>query len=109
MPRENINGLLIFLAVAREQSLTGAAAKLGVSPSALSHTLRALQERLGVRLLARTMRSAFPAEVGAPGCYATWDLALNRLSGNSLPCLNFARSLQERFGSPRSNLRPIRC
>jgi DNA-binding transcriptional LysR family regulator len=57
MPRQNVNELLSFLAVARERSFTRAAAKLGVSPSALSHTIRELEIRLGLRLLARTTRS----------------------------------------------------
>ncbi len=57
MPRQNINDLLAFLAVARERSFTKAAAKLGVSQSALSHTIRGLEERLGLRLLTRTTRS----------------------------------------------------
>jgi DNA-binding transcriptional LysR family regulator len=56
MPRENINDLVAFLAVAREKSFTRAAARLGVSQSALSHTVRGLEERLGVRLLTRTTR-----------------------------------------------------
>ncbi|MFB9979943.1 LysR family transcriptional regulator [Mesorhizobium kowhaii] len=64
MPRDNLNELTAFLAVAREQSFTRAAAKLGVSQSALSHTLRALEERLGVRLLTRTTRSVSPTEAG---------------------------------------------
>jgi DNA-binding transcriptional LysR family regulator len=50
MPRENLNDLLAFLAVAKERSFTRAAAKLGVSQSALSHTIRGLEERLGLRL-----------------------------------------------------------
>jgi len=53
-----------FLAVARERSFTRAAARLGVSPSALSHTMRALEERLGVRLLTRTTRSVSTTEAG---------------------------------------------
>jgi DNA-binding transcriptional LysR family regulator len=57
MPRENISDLLAFLAVAKEQSFTKAAAKLGVSQSALSHTIRGLEEGLGLRLLTRTTRS----------------------------------------------------
>lgn len=57
MPRENLNDLLGFLAVARDRSFTKAAAKLGVSRSALSHTLRGLEARLGLRLLTRTTRS----------------------------------------------------
>ena len=64
MPRDNLNELTAFLAVAREKSFTKAAAKLGVSQSALSHTMRALEERLGVRLLARTTRSVSPTEAG---------------------------------------------
>ena len=64
MLRENVNDLLAFLAVAREQSFTRAAAKLGVSQSALSHTIRGLEERLGVRLLTRTTRSVSPTEAG---------------------------------------------
>src|SRR5579864_6329527 len=58
------NDLLAFLAVARERSFTRAAAKLGVSPSALSHTVRGLEERLGLRLLARTTRRVEPTEAG---------------------------------------------
>jgi len=64
MPRENINDLLAFLAVARERSFTRAAARLGVSQSALSHTIRALESRLGLRLLQRTTRSVSPTEAG---------------------------------------------
>ena len=64
MPRENFSDLLAFLAVARERSFTKAAAKLGISQSTLSHTIRALEERLGVRLLARTTRSVTPTEAG---------------------------------------------
>ena len=64
MQRANFDDLMAFLAVARERSFTKAAAKLGVSQSALSHTLRALEGRLGVRLLARTTRSVTPTEAG---------------------------------------------
>lgn len=64
MPRENVNDLLAFLAVARQRSFTRAAAQLGVSQSALSHTIRGLEERLGVRLLTRTTRSVAPNEAG---------------------------------------------
>lgn len=65
MLRENTNDLLAFMAVARERSFTRAAAKLGVSRSALSHTIRNLEERLGLRLLARTTRSVGLTEAGA--------------------------------------------
>ncbi len=64
MPRANVNDLLAFLAVARERSFTRAAARLGVSQSALSHTIRGLEERLGLRLLTRTTRSVAPTEAG---------------------------------------------
>ena len=64
MPRENLNDLVAFLAVARERSFTRAAAKLGVSQSALSHTIRGLEERLGLRLLTRTTRSVSPTDAG---------------------------------------------
>jgi DNA-binding transcriptional LysR family regulator len=64
MPRENYNDLQAFLAVARERSFTRAAAQLGVSQSALSHTIHALEARLGLRLLTRTTRSVAPTEAG---------------------------------------------
>ena len=64
MARHNVNSLLAFRAVAEERSFTRAAAQVGVSPSALSHTIRALEERLGLRLLTRTTRSVAPSEAG---------------------------------------------
>jgi DNA-binding transcriptional LysR family regulator len=64
MPRSNLDDLLGFMAVLREGSFTGAAAKLGVSQSALSHTIRRLEARLGIRLLTRTTRSLSPTEAG---------------------------------------------
>jgi DNA-binding transcriptional LysR family regulator len=64
MARQNINDLLAFRAVARERSFTRAAARMGVSTSALSHTMRGLEERLGIRLLSRTTRSVVPTEAG---------------------------------------------
>lgn len=64
MRRGELNDLLAFLAVAQERSFTKAAAKLGVSQSALSHTVRELEARLGVRLLTRTTRSVAPTEAG---------------------------------------------
>jgi DNA-binding transcriptional LysR family regulator len=64
MAQTKVNDLQAFLAVAREQSFTRAAAKLDITPSALSHTIRALEERLGVRLLARTTRNVAPTEAG---------------------------------------------
>jgi len=64
MQRGNLDQLVAFIAVARERSFTAAAAKLNVSQSALSHTIRELEERLGVRLLTRTTRSVSPTEAG---------------------------------------------
>lgn len=64
MPRHNINDLIAFRAIARERSFTRAAAQIGVSPSALSHTIRGLEERIGVRLLTRTTRSVAPTQAG---------------------------------------------
>ncbi|MFT3814281.1 MAG: LysR family transcriptional regulator [Acidovorax sp.] len=64
MVHPKVNDLQAFLAVARDQSFTKAAAKLGLTPSALSHTMRTLEERLGVRLLARTTRNVAPTEAG---------------------------------------------
>lgn len=64
MARTNINDLTAFLEVARVRSFTRAAAKLGVSQSALSHTIRGLETRLGVRLLTRTTRNVTTTEAG---------------------------------------------
>ena len=64
MQRGSLDQLVSFVAVARERSFTAAAAKLNVSQSALSHTIRELEERLGVRLLTRTTRSVSPTEAG---------------------------------------------
>ena len=64
MRGENLTDLSAFLAVAEEHSFTRAAAKLGTSQSALSHAMRRLEERLGVRLLTRTTRSVAPTEAG---------------------------------------------
>jgi DNA-binding transcriptional LysR family regulator len=64
MPTESYDQLAIFSVVARERSFTRAAAKLGMSQPALSRAMRQLEERLGVRLLARTTRSVSPTEAG---------------------------------------------
>ncbi|UWU16735.1 LysR family transcriptional regulator (plasmid) [Rhizobium sullae] len=64
MPRASVNDLMAFLAVAREKSFTRAAAKLGVSQSALSHIVRQLETRLGVRLLTRTTRAVSLTDAG---------------------------------------------
>jgi len=64
MERNDLSTLAVFLAVAEERSFTRAAKRLGVSPSAMSHAIRGLEEDIGVRLLSRTTRSVAPTEAG---------------------------------------------
>ncbi|WP_421760664.1 LysR family transcriptional regulator [Devosia sp.] len=64
MKREDLNDLLWFMAVAEDRSFTKAAARLGTSQSTLSHTIKQLEARMGLRLLTRTTRSVAPTEVG---------------------------------------------
>ncbi|EFH7843675.1 LysR family transcriptional regulator [Escherichia coli] len=64
MARENLNDLMAFIVVAREKSFTRAAAQLGISQSALSHSMRTLESRLGMKLLTRTTRSISLTDVG---------------------------------------------
>src|SRR5215468_7068311 len=64
MERNDFSTLAAFLAVAEERSFTRAAKRLGVSPSAVSHAIRGLEEDIGVRLLSRTTRSVAPTEAG---------------------------------------------
>ena len=64
MKRGELDDLVAFATIARTRSFTRAAAELGLSPSALSHTMRGLETRLGVRLLARTTRSVAPTPAG---------------------------------------------
>lgn len=64
MKRDELGDLAAFLAVAEERSFTRAAARLGTSQSALSHTVRRLETRLGLRLLTRTTRNVSPTEAG---------------------------------------------
>jgi DNA-binding transcriptional LysR family regulator len=64
MVTEDLSNLAAFLVVARERSFTRAAKRLGLSPSALSHTVSNIESRLGVRLLNRTTRNVSPTEAG---------------------------------------------
>ena len=64
MKRDELGDLAAFLAVAEERSFTRAAARIGLSQSALSHTIRRLEARMGLRLLLRTTRSVAPTEAG---------------------------------------------
>src|ERR671920_1498915 len=99
MYRGNLNDLLAFLAVAQERSFTRAAAKLGVSQSALSHAIRGLEEQLGVRLLARTTRNVAPTEAG------------EQLLAELRPALTGIRGALEKIGglrnTPRGRLRVL--
>jgi DNA-binding transcriptional LysR family regulator len=74
MAGESFHNLAAFVAVAQERSFTRAAAKLGVSQSALSQTIRNLEARVGIRLLTRTTRSVAPAN----GCCTAWRLGSRR-------------------------------
>jgi DNA-binding transcriptional LysR family regulator len=69
MAREDFNDLLWFLAVAEERSFTRAAAKLGITQSTLSHTIKRLETRMGLRLLSRTTRN-----VALSVCFNRWRL-----------------------------------
>jgi len=97
MPQENFNDLAIFAVVATERSFTRAAAKLGVSQSALSHTIRNLEQRLRIRLLTRTTRSVSPTEAGAQ-LLRTIGPRFDEISAE----LN---NLQERHDTPTGTIR----
>ena len=64
MQNDDLGDLTVFLTVAEERSFTRAGKRLGVSPSAISHAMRNLEEQIGVRLLARTTRSVAPTPAG---------------------------------------------
>src|SRR5256885_3057332 len=88
MDRNDLNILAVFVAVAEERSFTKAGKRLGVSPSAMSHAIRGLEEDVGVRLLSRTTRSVAPTEAGEqllarlrPALTDVQD-ALDQLSGS---------------------------
>ncbi|MCC6165568.1 MAG: LysR family transcriptional regulator [Acidobacteria bacterium] len=99
MARDDLSALAAFLTVAEERSFTKAAAQLGVSPSALSHAVQKLEERLGVRLLARTTRSVSPTDAG------------ERLMSRLAPALADVRGAWEEVaglgGDPRGRVRLI--
>lgn len=103
MAAEDLNVLAAFAAVAEERSFTRAARRLAVSPSALSHAIRGLEDRLGVRLLARTTRSVAPTEAG--------DQLLARLTpalGDVREALDALAGLRERpAGRVRLAVSPV--
>ena len=104
MAGDDLSILSTLLAVAEERSFTRAAKRLGVSPSAVSHSMRALEERLGVRLLARTTRSVAPTEAGEqllarirPALAEVRD-ALGQITGLRETPAGRIRLLMPRFG-----------
>ncbi|MCW2478010.1 LysR family transcriptional regulator [Candidatus Symbiopectobacterium sp. NZEC135] len=97
MLKENFNDLLSFLAVARERSFTKAAAHLGVSQSALSHSVRSLEERLELRLLTRTTRSVAPTEVG--------EQLASRIEPHLVDIENELIALRDMRARPAGNIR----
>lgn len=97
MLRANINDLIALSMVAKERSFTRAAAKLGVSQSALSHAIRGLEERLGVRLLTRTTRSVAPTEAG--------EQLLERIAPRLLEIEDELLALTELKDRPAGNIR----
>lgn len=101
MPRDNFADLLAFIAVARERSFTRAAAQLGVSQSALSHTIRSLETRLGVRLLTRTTRSVAPTEAASDCCSIS-----RRASTKSRPNWLHSRNCATSPRAPCASTRP---
>ena len=97
MLKDNFNDLLSFMVVARERSLTRAAAQLGVSQSALSHAMRNLETRLEVRLLTRTTRSVAPTEAG--------EQLFMRLSPHLLEIEQELTALRDTRDRPAGNIR----
>ncbi len=80
MKRDELGDLVAFLTVAEERSFTRAAAQMGTSQSSLSHTVRRLEERMGVRLLTRTTRNVVPTEAGEK-LMKTLRPAIDEISG----------------------------
>lgn len=97
MLKDNFNDLLSFMVVARERSFTRAAAQLGVSQSALSHSMRNLEARLEVRLLTRTTRSVAPTEAG--------EQLFMRLSPHLMEIEQELTALRDTRDRPAGNIR----
>jgi len=91
VPGDELNALSACLAVAEERSLTKAAKRLGVSMSALSHAMRGLEERIGVRLLARTTRSVSPAASTPASASATSSSGTCRRCSTRRACKRLSR------------------
>jgi DNA-binding transcriptional LysR family regulator len=97
MDREDWGSLAAFAVVAEERSFTRAAARLGVSPSALSHTMRRLEEKLGVQLLARSTRSVSTTQAG--------ERLLARLNPAISEISSAVEQLGELSGRPSGHIR----
>jgi DNA-binding transcriptional LysR family regulator len=97
MDREDLSGLAAFSVVAEERSFTRAAARLGVSASALSHTMRRLEEKLGVQLLARSTRSVSTTQAGER-LLARLDPAIGEIA-------TAVEALGEMAGRPHGHIR----
>src|SRR5215207_4461369 len=107
MTREDLADLSAFLVVAEERSFTLAAAKIGMSQSALSQIVRRLEARLGLRLLTRTTRSVAPPEAGER-LLATLSPALRDLDASLAALGECARGRQARSASTPSSTRLTR-
>ncbi len=108
MQRRDLADLQSFLVVAHEHSFTKAAAKLGVSQSALSHAMRELEERLGMRLLTRTTRSVAPTEAGER-LLRTLAPRLAEIEAELASLSNLRGKPAALFVSPPASMRPRRC
>jgi len=107
MLRDELGDLAAFLAVAEERSFTRAAARLGTSQSALSHTVRRLEARLGLRLLTRTTRSVAPTEAGER-LLETLRPAFDEIDARLAHSASCGTSPPARSGSRPVNTRPRR-
>jgi DNA-binding transcriptional LysR family regulator len=107
MQRRHLDDLLAFVAVGRERNFTKVAAKLGVSQSALSHTVRELETRLGIRLLTRTTRSVSPTEVGERPLH-TLGARFEEIEAALAAVSELREKPAARFGSRPPNMRSIR-
>ena len=80
MVTQDLNVVLVLMTVARERSFTRAAAQLGMSQSAVSRTVRSLEEKMGILLLTRTTRSVAPTEAGQR-LLTSWNVVLTSAFG----------------------------
>ena len=107
MLREDASDLLAFLAVARERSFTRAAAKLGMTQSALSQIIRNLEERIGLRLLNRTTRSVTPTQAGER-LFLSIGPKFNEMDAELAALNELRENPPELFASRRRSMPPLR-